>query len=158
MDPIGVRLSGARITGELSLDYVTIPFPIDLTRCRLTAEAHLVTCRIPMLSLTGSWTCAVTADGAAIRYSIYLDGGFRADGEVSLNGAQIGEGLECDEGTFIGKKGDAIQANYINVGGAVFLRAGSAFNGSQGRSAPRARCRWSEPESALTWIARVESF
>ena len=134
VDPHGVGLVGARITGGLNLSYMKIPFPIDLSLCRLTSDARFIRCQIPMLSLTGSWTAAIAVDGADIKYSVFLDVGFRADGEVSLNGAHIGVNLECDEGTFMNKSGAAIQANLINVGGAILLRAGSQME--RGKSRP----------------------
>jgi hypothetical protein len=87
----GIRLLGASIIGDLNLNYAEIPFPASFVGCRLKGTTSLVACQIPMLALTGSWTGAIVAHGAKIKYSLFLDGGFRSEGTVSLLGTPSAE-------------------------------------------------------------------
>jgi hypothetical protein len=123
VDPQGLQLSGARLTGELNLDYVDIPLPVCLCFCRLTDAVSLIGCQVPGLSLMGSWTRDITAEAANIRTSLELNFGFRADGMVSIMGAHIGRDLACEAGTFLNRHAVALYADRIVVGGSVHLRA-----------------------------------
>jgi hypothetical protein len=129
--PQGIQVVAARITGSLSLNYVSIPFPIALYWCHLTDPLLLFGAQVIDLSLTGSWTSNIVAESANIKNSLSLDRGFRADGQVSLIGAQIGRNLVCDEGTFIQKDDVAIFADRLKVGGGVFFRADDSSGSGQ---------------------------
>ncbi|HEY4360506.1 MAG TPA: hypothetical protein VGN17_06040 [Bryobacteraceae bacterium] len=119
VDPNGIQLFGARITGILKLDFVTIPFPLRLRRCRLTALTSLLGCQIPRLDLEGSWTEAIAADGAVVKQSVFLSQGFQANGTVSLVTCQIGGSLVCEGGRFL----ETIVADGLSVGGDALLRS-----------------------------------
>lgn len=71
----------------------------------------------------------INADGASVRQSVYLRS-VRADGTVSLNLAQVGGTLTCEEATFLGADGVAIWADGIKVGGDVLLRADPQLSGA----------------------------
>ncbi|HTB12857.1 MAG TPA: hypothetical protein VK752_14850 [Bryobacteraceae bacterium] len=124
VDPRGVQLFGARVTGELDLRHAEVPFPLSLVQCRLLDKVFLNGCTIPRLDFHGSWTGPIDADGVHVKQSAYLRG-VHAKGIVSLNLAQIGDSLTCEGGTFIGEKGAAVWADGIKVGGDLFLRADS---------------------------------
>jgi hypothetical protein len=72
---------------------------------------------------------ALSADGANVTGSVFLSGGFRAEGEVRLLGAQIGVVLACTRGTFKNPAGDALSADGANVKGSVFLSGGFSAEG-----------------------------
>jgi hypothetical protein len=101
IDPFGIQLFAARLTGILNLDYVDVPFPICLNCCLITEPMSLVGVQIPNLVLSGSRTRDIRVDSASVRESVFMDCGFRADGTVSLIGAHIGADLQCEEGTFL---------------------------------------------------------
>ena len=122
VDPKGVRVYGAKITGKLDLSYVIVPFPIKLEHCRLMEDAELYETQLPFLNLQGSWVRAITADRLDVKGSVFLRNGLHADAEVRLPGAQIGSNLDCARGTFVNPTGDALSADRINVQGSVFLR------------------------------------
>ncbi len=124
VDPRGIQIFGARVTGELDLRHTTVPFPLALVNCRLAKEAFLNGCQIPRLDLKGSWTRAIELDGVCVKQSVYLSG-VHMDGTLSLNLAEIGGTLTCEEGTFAGLECKAIWADGIKVQGDVLLRAGS---------------------------------
>lgn len=124
VDPRGLQLLGARVTGTLDLRQVEIPFPVSLAQCRLTATAYFIGCTLPRLELNGSWTRSIEADGSSIKRSFYLRGA-RVEGSLSLNLAQIGATLTCEDATVTGQSDVAIWADGIKVGGDVLLRADS---------------------------------
>jgi hypothetical protein len=120
--PDGLRLVGARITGDLMLDYLSIPFPLVLTKCRIPGTISLVAAELPILRLTGSWTGPVVADGASIKHSLFLDRGFRSEGTISLVEAHVGQDVNCVGATFIARNSTfALDADHIVVGGDVML-------------------------------------
>ncbi len=51
---------------------------------------------MPVLSLEGSWTGAIAADGLKLEGDLFLRNGFHAEGEVRLLGATIGGNLDAD--------------------------------------------------------------
>ena len=129
VDPKGIRVYGAKITGTLDLAYVSVPFPLFLRRCRLTDDADLQFAQIPLLSLTGTHVRGVNAQNLDAKGSIWLEHGFRSDGEVSLMGAKIGGDLNCEGGAFTNPSGRALYANSIKVQGCIFLRNGFRAEG-----------------------------
>jgi len=129
IDPRGIQVQGAKITGRLDLSWVAVPFPLGLFNCRLTDNAYLVSIEIPDLDFRGSWFQALDCDRAKVKGSVFLSRGFRAQGEVRLVGAQIAGDLDCDGGTFmnpprenISGSGTALNGDGITVMGNIFLR------------------------------------
>ncbi len=129
VDPRGVWVRAAKITGKLDLSFATVPFPLALWRCRLTADADLTSAQIPDLHLGGSWTRSVSADRVNVAGSVFLRNGFTAEGQVRLHGAQIGSSLDCNGGTFKNPGGKALTADRVNVTGSVFLSEGFRAEG-----------------------------
>jgi len=129
VDPRGIQVHAAMVVGPLDLSFADVPFPLAFTRCRLTAEADLTCARIPALHLVGTWTRAITADGVIVQGNVLLRGGFSAEGEVRLLGAQIGGPLDCSGGTFKNPDGKALNADGVHVHGDVFLREGFSAEG-----------------------------
>jgi hypothetical protein len=124
VDPKGILVYGAKITGKIDLSFVIVPFPLLLAHCRLMEDADLFHAQLPVLNLSGSWVGAISADGLAVEGDVFLRDGFHAEGEVRLLGAEIGGLLDCQRGTFVNPSGCALSADGINVHGAVFLRKG----------------------------------
>jgi hypothetical protein len=63
VDPIGVRLRAAKLTGGLDLSFASAPFPLRLTRCCLTHDANLISTELPALSLAGSRVLSIVPLG-----------------------------------------------------------------------------------------------
>jgi len=129
VDARGVLIAGARITGGLGLSYTDVLFPLVLLSCRLGQPLNLRWAKIPRLSLAGSWTGAITADGLKLEGDISMRNGFHAEGEVRLIGATIGGSLNAEGGTFKNSNGDALSADHINVAGSIFLGNGFSAEG-----------------------------
>lgn len=124
VDPRGVRVYAAKITGSLDLSFATVPFPLRLFLCRLTEDVDLRYVRIPSLILFGSSTRSLNMDGAEVRGGVFLYNGFSSAGGVRLLDAQIGGDLICGRGTFKNLKGPALDADRAEIKGGVFLNGG----------------------------------
>src|SRR5580658_4903729 len=126
VDPRGVRIQGARITGALDVSFTNLPFPLLLQSCRLEQDLNVEYAKMPALSLEGSWTGAIAADELNSEGSILLRKGFHAKGMVRLLGATIGGNLDADGGIFEKSKDDddALAADRIKVTGNVILAYG----------------------------------
>jgi hypothetical protein len=130
VDPRGVQILGARITGELDLSFANVLFPLFLKGCRLEQRIDLRSAKMPVLSLEGSWTGAIAADELKLEGTLFLKSAFHAEGEVRLLGATIGGNLNAMGGTFKNLKSDknpdstgyTLTADGIKVTGGVFMR------------------------------------
>ncbi|MGA3164726.1 MAG: hypothetical protein ABSF14_01265 [Terriglobia bacterium] len=136
VDPIGIRLLGARITGTLNLCFANVPFPLMLFRCRLAEQILLMSTQIPALYLNGSRTGAIGAHGLSVEGNLFLRDGFTAEGEVCLVGVQIRGDLDCSDGVFqnppqkdVPESGKALWADRMNVKGSVLLHEGFTAEG-----------------------------
>jgi len=70
IDPQGIRVLGAKITGSLNLSQVHVPFAITLRNCAIPEAMELASAEIPSLDLQGSYTGSIHA--AAINVSHVL--------------------------------------------------------------------------------------
>jgi hypothetical protein len=103
-----VRLAGAQIRGDFDCSGGAFVNP-------------------PKAELSGSGT-ALDAERISVNGNLLLSAGLRAEGEVRLKGAQIGESLDCSAGVFINPPindvsdaGRALNADNVTVNGNLFL-------------------------------------
>ena len=129
IDPRGVLVYAAKISGSLDLSYVTVPFPLRLARCSLTEDSDLSYATIPALYMDGSSTQSLNVDGAHVKGNVYFNDGFSAKGQVRLAGIEIGDTLDCSGGRFKNPTGMALNADGAKVAGYVFLRYGFLAEG-----------------------------
>ena len=129
VDPKGIQVYAARLTGGLDLAFVSVPFPLGLCRCHFTDDTNLTSTVLPALDFAGSRVLSVTADGANVSGDVSLNNGFNAGGEVRLLGAQIGTNLDCSGGAFKNPRKDALSADRADVKGNVFLSDGFCAEG-----------------------------
>jgi hypothetical protein len=130
VDPRGIRVLAAKISGVLDLSNVIVPFPLTLAYCSLDGEMNLCGADIGEINLEGTWVHTIAADRVTARSSFLLRGGFHAR-SVRLPAARIAGNVECDGSTFENpsRPGDsdsgvAILADGAIVNGSVFLREG----------------------------------
>jgi hypothetical protein len=107
VDPRGIRLLGARVTGKLDLSHIRVPFGIAMIRSSIPEQIDLDSAEIPKLDLAASSTGEIFAPNmvvlgdADIGWDTHEYGSeFRASGEVYLQGARIGGVLCFGGGTF----------------------------------------------------------
>jgi hypothetical protein len=135
VDPsAGIAVHAAKVVGNLTLSFVTVPFALQLWRSALTDDTNLIQMAIPFLDLSGSWVRSVAAEGVSAKL-VFLTNGFRAESTVSLSGAQIGT-LICRGGMFINPprkglsgSGTALIADNITVNGKTDLSSGFRAEG-----------------------------
>jgi len=95
LDPRGIRLTGARITGLLDLDFLRVDVGLVLARCVFGQPVQLRNAQFPSLSLSGSSTVEVWANRLRVEGDLLLNNGFQAvgggpDGTVRLADAHLG--------------------------------------------------------------------
>jgi hypothetical protein len=142
IQPFGIRVRGARVEGTLDLSFATVPVPLFFRGCSFSRGIRLVNSSLPELGLTkcfigplpplpwggASYLRAIDARGLRLMGSLLFDGGFRAEGEVRLFGAEIGGILECSAGSFKNATGRAIDAQGLKSRD-VYLREGFRAEG-----------------------------
>ena len=124
IDPEGIQIYGAKAIDPPDLDYISVPFRIDIEHSRILGPMSLIEANIEALNLNGTWTGPITADRLTTRGPIFLSDSFHADGEVRLLGATVGGNLESEKGTFSNPKGYALSADGIKVAGGLLLKEG----------------------------------
>lgn len=129
LDPRGVRLRGARITGEFDLSHIHATVGLVLVRCYVDHEVQLRDTHLPMLALRWTTIPTLFGDGLHVEGSVHLDHGFAAsasgtDDAVALNGAHIGGSLALGGARLTSHSGAALAASGIRVGGDVVLDQG----------------------------------
>jgi hypothetical protein len=157
----GIQIVGARIEGDIDLQWLNIPFPLVFKKCALSGNVKLGGSDIRFLDFSGSHVYSIDctgskidegiffcdgfwangfakpgddtldADGIDVKGDVLLRKGFRAEGMVSLVGAKIGGNLECNQGVFKNIRDVALNAERLQVGGDVFLCKGSWDKGSE---------------------------
>lgn len=159
LGPRGLRLTGARITGQFDLRDLAVKRPLALRDC--TAEQPLLISRahFSQLDLRGLVVPSIRAHGLTVDHdlllsgarlsaeksidglhmrvggSVYLDDGFHAAGSVLLNGSRIAGVLMCRSARFE----SGLQLVDVQVGDAIFLSRGCQFAGGEPHAAVRMR-------------------
>jgi hypothetical protein len=72
VDPKGLRILGARITGPLDLSQVRVPFPLALVRCSIHEPINLNRAEIPEIDFGGSYTAEIDAMDLNVRGFLYF--------------------------------------------------------------------------------------
>jgi len=142
----GVRLTGARIGGQLNLDGASLT---NLSGWALAADGLTVDgsmfCRsgftaaggvnltgarignqldLAGAALTNPGGRALVADSLTVGQSMFCRGGFTAAGEVRLTGARIGGQLDLAGASLVNPAGAALFADSLTVDGSMFCRDG----------------------------------
>jgi len=137
VDPKGVQVAGARIEGTLNLSFARISFPLGLFSSAIPEGISLQHTQAASISLQGTHTGPISADGLTAQGGVFLRNGFHANGEVRLLGARIRGNLDCTGGAFEGAETEtpdgktivALNADGLEVGRGVFLQEGFRARG-----------------------------
>lgn len=128
IDPRGIRVHGAKITGSLDLSYVDVPFGIALHRCAIVDRTDLSSMKILELDLEGTWTCSIDADSAEVKGALSFKDA-HVEGQVRLPDVHVEGPLDCSGATLnnprlpgVDGTGTALQADRLHVEGGVFLK------------------------------------
>jgi hypothetical protein len=125
----GVRLQGARITGDLNLEAATLRCPLALLDCSFASAINLYEATAPSVRLSGSHIPTVLAEQLRTRGDLRLDKDFSVSGGVELTSAHIGGQLDCTGGHFANPNGSALSADGLTVDGGMFCREGFSATG-----------------------------
>jgi hypothetical protein len=131
-DPHGLRLRGARITGRLDLANLTTDVSLQLRDCLLEEGVLAQGARLAFVALNGCQLEHPTerplaADGLSCSVLVLSDAriiGHTSAGAVSLTGAQIRGGLDCEGAALRSDCGPALLAYGLEVGQDVYLSRG----------------------------------
>ncbi len=118
----GLQILGAKIEGEVNLEYVTVAVPLIFNHCKFTNRLLLKESELKTLQLEGTQVAGIQAQEICVKGSVSLCNGFKAEGEVNLLRATSGGQLDCSNGEFKNPKGVAIQAAATTIAADVFLR------------------------------------
>jgi len=125
LDPLGVRVHGARITGTLDLTHVPAAVGIELRGCYFERTVFLASARLPWLTLSASHLPALDGDGLRVEGDVLLGDGFTATGQgeegaVRLLGAHISGQLNLNGARLTNDTGPALIGDGLHVYGDVF--------------------------------------
>jgi hypothetical protein len=119
-DPQGLRIRGARITGQLVLDYATLPCRLEFIRCSFDQPLTLAYAKLPNLKLDGSLLPGLSLKSAQIAGSCELIG-INATGTVDLEGIRISGLLDLTKAAIAKPYGYALSLDSAEVAGDVFM-------------------------------------
>jgi hypothetical protein len=125
LDPLGVRVHGARITGTLDLTHVPAAVGIELRGCFFERAVLLVSARLPWLTLASSHLSTLDCDGLHVDGDVLLGDGFTATGQsdygaVRLLGAHVRGQLNFNGARLTNEAGPALIGDGLRVDGDVF--------------------------------------
>jgi hypothetical protein len=123
-------LAGARITGTLDLEATTLSCPLTLLGCYLERPINLDHARAPALHLPACHVPALSGAQLETSGNLSLSRGFTAKGEVSLNGAHIGGGLDLSGATLANPDDAALFADRLTVDQGMACTQGFTAKGS----------------------------
>jgi hypothetical protein len=120
IDPIGLRVFDATITGDLNLEQCKIACAMAFANCVFQGAIVLLSAETRTISIAGSTLAkGFNADGVAVHGPLFLRG-IQSDGEIRLVGAHIADNLELT-GSTLNAKGNALFADGASIGGNVLL-------------------------------------
>jgi hypothetical protein len=129
VDPTGVTIAGARVTGRLDLSGVTLAFPVWFEETTFDEPVGVMWARVPMLSFD---RCALPALSAR---RLSAEGGVALNactirGGVSLENARLGD-VDCQGTTIEGSDGvtSALALDGASIDGDVMLSGGFTARG-----------------------------
>jgi hypothetical protein len=130
IDPHGLAVWGAKITGPLDLSFVAVPFPLKLNQCYFEKQPDLSESELPSLDLSRSRVPGINASNSRIKGSVLLKEGFRSDGEVNLRVAHIEGNFECDGASLSNPPRNNPETGKLETGsGTALVAEGATFGG-----------------------------
>ncbi|MGW6444420.1 hypothetical protein [Lentzea sp. NPDC055074] len=159
LDPGGLRIIGAKITGQLDLSDVVAKRPLVLQDCTTEQPVLLSRAQFTLLDLAGLDAPGIEARGLTVDHhlrlsgarlgaeesidalhmriggSVYLDEGFHAAGSVTLSGSRVSGVLMCGGGRFEA----GLTLVDMQIGDGIFLNEGCDVSGGGRHAAVRLR-------------------
>jgi hypothetical protein len=124
IDPKGIQIHAAEITGNLDLSFVSVQFPFYFLGCRIRGRMELRAAKIALLAFSGSLTGNIIGDGLIVGADLFLSNGFVAEGELRFPEVEIGATFDCRGATFRNPGGRALSADRAKIAGGTYLTEG----------------------------------
>ncbi|WP_300062470.1 hypothetical protein [uncultured Roseobacter sp.] len=118
---VGVWASGAHITEQLDIDFITTCGPFRSQSCRFDLRIDSERTICDQISLENSFLAGWRAPGLVVAGSVFLRN-ISTAATVEINSATIGGQLDCTDAKFNAPSGHALNAQGVQVTGGVFLR------------------------------------
>nr|WP_218680874.1 hypothetical protein [Rhodococcus qingshengii] len=119
-DPRGLRIAGARITGDVDLAHITFDYPLHMIRCRIDRPIVFDAAKLAELDLTASHIRKLSLDGATIAGGLFAKG-ITTDGEIRARVATIGSQLNLSSAHLNNPGTDALNLSNGRIAGDVFV-------------------------------------
>ncbi|MEU7785721.1 hypothetical protein [Amycolatopsis sp. NPDC049159] len=133
VDPRGIRLTGARITGVVDLDNVAACAGMKLAGCSFEERVTAWNARLPWLDLTSSWLPGFRGNLIDVEAGLWLTGtvivGSGSGGAVGLHSARVRGSLDLSYAQVVNDSGPAVRAIGLEVTGSVFM-SGAELTGT----------------------------
>jgi len=120
-DPQGLRIAGARITGDINFAHITFDFPLEIVQCRIDRTMDLTGVRLRQLTLSETYLPPLKLDGANITGDLVADR-IVTNGEISMIGVTIGGQFDLDSARLHHPGRDALSLHNATITGALFAR------------------------------------
>lgn len=131
-----LRLAGARIDGEIDLEYGEVPYRIRLTGCHIPQAIKLYNVRARHVAIEECDLARVYAANSVIDGALRISG-CRVKGQVILDGAHVAGVLDLNGTQVSNPDGVALAANRIEVGDHVWMSEGFMARGEVSLRAAR---------------------
>ncbi|MCB8914172.1 hypothetical protein KUG88_29210 [Rhodococcus rhodochrous] len=119
LDPFGLRIIGARITGDVDFAHLTFDHPLHLIRCRIDRPMNLDNVRLRQLVLTGSRLRSLSLDGITITNGLFAER-ITTDGEVRAIGATVSGQLVLNDARLYNPAHRALTLERASLTGGLF--------------------------------------
>jgi hypothetical protein len=135
IDPHGIRISHARITGRLDVAHITAPVGLYLRYSVIDEPALFHNAHFPRVDLTGTHVPGFYATGLKVDGALHLRYGFTVAGNgprgaVNLVGATVGGSLSLSGAKLTNADGPALNAERLSVNGTLRVRKGFLAEGT----------------------------
>lgn len=124
----GIQLRAGRVVGVLDLTGASNIVRIDCENCYFDSRPQFRDARVKRLRLTGTRIPGMDAVRCRFDGSVFIDDGFRSDGQVWLTGVEVAGSFNCDESTMRNRSdnGDEYALNLANatIAGDVYCSDG----------------------------------
>jgi hypothetical protein len=127
VDPSGLGIAGASITGTLDLSYVKADKPITLVRCYVPEGIDLTFSHLQSLEVRGSSTGPISAALSELAGDLSIR--FGKNGPLSLFRSRIGGNLDCTGGTFLNGGQETVNAVESTIAGDAVFHDGFTTDG-----------------------------
>jgi hypothetical protein len=115
----GVRLKGARVSGNLDLVACSGCRPVYLEKCFVDGKIILDGATTQTINLQGSYVTKLTAESAQIKGDLLLRDGFRSMNAVEISTAKIEGILKLGKASFAGRTTASIRRRWCSTAASL---------------------------------------